>query len=119
RTADAGVEADSIEELQYKEHQRLEADTALMDARMLFDLRSAAAFVPAIWADWPKLCSLVGLAGQIADYSQKQLWWNDFIETRARERFFHWELEFPEVFFDKERPGFDVVLGNPPWDKIR
>jgi len=34
-------------------------------------------------------------------------------------RFFHWELEFPEVFFEenggKENPGFDAVIGNPPY----
>lgn len=36
-------------------------------------------------------------------------------------RFFHWDLEFPEVFIDLERrdwaenPGFDVVIGNPPY----
>ncbi|GAI77483.1 unnamed protein product, partial [marine sediment metagenome] len=34
--------------------------------------------------------------------------------------FFHWELEFPEVFFNengspKENPGFDAVIGNPPY----
>ncbi|MBW2069076.1 MAG: N-6 DNA methylase [Deltaproteobacteria bacterium] len=28
--------------------------------------------------------------------------------------FFHWPLEFPEVF---ARGGFDVVLGNPPWEQ--
>lgn len=37
----------------------------------------------------------------------------------ARERhFFHWEFEFPEVFFGPERkynPGFDAVIGNPPY----
>ena len=27
---------------------------------------------------------------------------------------FHWEIEFPEVF-DKEREGFDVMVGNPPF----
>jgi len=27
--------------------------------------------------------------------------------------FFHWPVEFPEVF---ERGGFDCVVGNPPWD---
>ncbi len=41
-----------------------------------------------------------------------------------RERFFHWTLEFPEVFHDAEgRPlsgsGFDAVLGNPPWEMLR
>ncbi len=29
--------------------------------------------------------------------------------------FFHWELEFPDAF-TAERAGFDVVLGNPPWE---
>lgn len=42
----------------------------------------------------------------------------------GRRRFFHWELEFPEVFFDaagrlQAAPGFDAVIGNPPWDMIR
>lgn len=32
-----------------------------------------------------------------------------------RARVFHWPLEFPDVM---ERGGFDVVLGNPPWDTM-
>jgi len=42
-------------------------------------------------------------------------------EIAARERFFHWELEFPEIFFDRvgrhlgEEGGFEVVIGNPPY----
>lgn len=35
----------------------------------------------------------------------------------ARQRFFHWCVEFPEVFADGG--GFDVMCGNPPWDKIK
>ncbi|MDC0674427.1 Eco57I restriction-modification methylase domain-containing protein [Nannocystis radixulma] len=27
---------------------------------------------------------------------------------------FHWEIEFPEVF-DRENPGFDCFVGNPPF----
>ena len=34
-----------------------------------------------------------------------------------RLRFFHWPLEFPSVFH-RERQGFDVVVGNPPWNEI-
>ena len=41
--------------------------------------------------------------------------------ARAKaENAFHWELEFPEVWFDKsgkrlQSPGFTAVLGNPPY----
>jgi type I restriction-modification system DNA methylase subunit len=38
----------------------------------------------------------------------------------AEHHFFHWELMFPEIFFDqngqpKATPGFDAVIGNPPY----
>lgn len=32
-------------------------------------------------------------------------------------RFFHWCIEFPEVF--AANGGFDVMCGNPPWDKLQ
>lgn len=39
------------------------------------------------------------------------------VEQYARRyRFFHYQLEFVEVF--RERGGFDVIVGNPPWIKI-
>ncbi len=31
-------------------------------------------------------------------------------------QFFHWHLVFPEVF---ARGGFDCVLGNPPWERVK
>ena len=56
----------------------------------------------------------------------------DEIERLAkRYQFFHWHLEFPEVFTlplkgkEPDNPqtglngGFDVVLGNPPWERIK
>ena len=38
-------------------------------------------------------------------------------------RVFNWTMEFPEVFYgedgvEKDASGFDVVLGNPPWDVL-
>ncbi|WP_417040381.1 Eco57I restriction-modification methylase domain-containing protein [Cylindrospermopsis raciborskii] len=39
--------------------------------------------------------------------------------------FFHWPLEFPEVFESWEsgvgsvKGGFDCALGNPPWERIK
>ncbi|MDN2655398.1 hypothetical protein OW493_02920 [Cobetia sp. 14N.309.X.WAT.E.A4] len=37
-----------------------------------------------------------------------------------RERFFHWELEFADLFagLHNGRQGFDLILGNPPWLKV-
>ena len=44
-------------------------------------------------------------------------------KLRAEERFLHWQVAFPGVWSDWERPerrgGFDAVIGNPPWDRIK
>lgn len=48
-------------------------------------------------------------------------------EARAladEHRFFHWTLEFPEIFYEEDgsprmSPGFDAILGNPPWEMLR
>jgi len=48
------------------------------------------------------------------------------VKDQREKRFFHWELEFPEVFYGPrqgtrqaierlEQAGFDAVVGNPPW----
>lgn len=38
------------------------------------------------------------------------------VEQLAREyQFFHWHLAFPEVF---ARGGFDLILANPPWERV-
>ena len=51
-----------------------------------------------------------------------------FLETAeavaTQHRFLHWPLAFPEVFSDGNgeplaNPGFDAVIGNPPWDMVR
>jgi hypothetical protein len=46
--------------------------------------------------------STLSLARQIAD----------------QKRFFHWELEFPDVFRE-EGAGFHAMLGNPPWETLQ
>jgi hypothetical protein len=40
---------------------------------------------------------------------------NRVLKTADHYNFFHYHLEFPEVF---EKGGFDCLLGNPPWEKI-
>ncbi|MCF6473867.1 SAM-dependent DNA methyltransferase [Nonomuraea sp. MG754425] len=54
---------------------------------------------------------------------------DEIVRLRNQYRFFHWHLEFPEVFTVPEDSrevstvtgwvgGFDCVLGNPPWDSV-
>ncbi|HOD27575.1 MAG TPA: hypothetical protein PKH03_00055 [Syntrophales bacterium] len=44
---------------------------------------------------------------------------NDKVNDLARShRFFHWPLEFPDVFTG-EGAGFDADVGNPPWDVLQ
>ncbi len=38
-------------------------------------------------------------------------------QTALREQFFHWPLEYPEVF--GERGGFDCVVSTPPWESLQ
>jgi hypothetical protein len=56
------------------------------------------------------------------------------VELKERYQFFHWHVAFPDVFTVDSRTllpeeggegvtgwigGFDVVLGNPPWERIK
>lgn len=47
----------------------------------------------------------------------------DVDEALSRERFLHWEVAFPGVWNDwastEPKGGFDAVIGNPPWSKMK
>ena len=49
--------------------------------------------------------------------------WDDAMAIAQRESFLHWEVAFPGVWrgWQDSRPegGFDAVIGNPPWDRIK
>jgi len=54
-------------------------------------------------------------------YKIRPSWFKHACDVAKEKSFFHWELEFPEIFFDAEKlresPGWDVVIGNPPYVK--
>ena len=49
--------------------------------------------------------------------------WNAAHRIAQRENFLHWQVAFPGVWRDWQDAnpagGFDAVIGNPPWDRIK
>ncbi len=49
--------------------------------------------------------------------------WQGAMDIARRENFLHWEVAFPGVWrrWQDNHPegGFDAVIGNPPWDRIK
>jgi hypothetical protein len=44
----------------------------------------------------------------------------ELVETYRRwHHFFHWPLEFPDVFGPDAAGGFSATIGNPPWDIVK
>jgi hypothetical protein len=82
------------------------AKRATRPAEMLFDLVVAAR---------------IGVGTPLHAFDEDELAANPdrerALELRQELRAVHFPILFPEVFL-RERPGFDCVLGNPPWDEI-
>ena len=61
-----------------------------------------------------------GPAENISDFSEL---WHKATSIANHEGFLHWEVAFPGVWhrWQESRPqgGFDAVIGNPPWDRIK
>jgi hypothetical protein len=69
---------------------------------------------------WPAFSDAIRGAASGLPAALERRWRATAASVARGERFFHWELEFPEVFFDergepREDAGFDAVIGNPPW----
>ena len=49
--------------------------------------------------------------------------WGEAIAIAGRENFLHWEVAYPGVWHrwqdNHPQGGFDAVIGNPPWDRIK
>ena len=63
------------------------------------------------------------------EIKQRSFWprfeelWSDARSIAQHEGFLHWEVAFPGVWRDwqsaQPKGGFDAVIGNPPWDRIK
>jgi hypothetical protein len=93
--------------------------------------KAAVDFWCASWLDGDRrltpalAASIVGLAlGREVDLPPDagRAWLDRTRDLATDWRFFHWTLEFPEVFAANcvaGAEGFDAVLGNPPWHMLR
>ena len=79
-----------------------DASEAVVVARAVFDLISAERANLCAWPEAPN--DLVTAAAEVATLI-------------ADLRPIHFPAAFPEVFA-RPRPGFDCILGNPPWDEV-
>ena len=95
-------------------YARLRCDERAQCVRLACDLWTAAFFVDLTdHASVPTTDLLRrALAGLWTDHNQLKV-----VQGLAEEmKFFHWPLAFPDVF---AAGGFDVVLCNPPWERLR
>jgi len=115
-------EANSVEQVKEQEHLYADLRRQLVEKYgKLADLLTAQHFGVAVPADqWAMVVDhVMGRSLGLPPTLQAVLTQVDAIATR--ERFFHWELEFPELYFDRYgRPlgddgGFEAVIGNPPY----
>jgi len=90
------------------------------DTRTLYDLWTAAFFLPLTDASDPTIPT----TSDVLNFKERPGTADGRMVGRATDLaqqigFFHWELEFPEVFGDDGSGGFDVMLGNPPWNMLQ
>ena len=88
-----------------------EAHTAVVGLQRLFDLWTSQPFGVAGARDQVELFGPQVISGEPNSLLE------DASNQRTRHSFLHWPLAFPHVF-SRERPGFDAVVGNPPWEEV-
>ncbi|MFA7257479.1 MAG: DNA methyltransferase, partial [Kiritimatiellales bacterium] len=55
----------------------------------------------------------------LADLSKNVVCGNSLVsDVNVHPRALNWQEKFPEVF-NRENPGFDCVIGNPPWERLK
>jgi hypothetical protein len=103
------------DEVEESEAADAEAIAATANLARLFDLWTAEPFGVEGARDQVEFYSDDILSGRLSPTTKKLA---SAAESAAREhRFLHWPIAFPAVFA-RERPGFDAVIGNPPWEEV-
>jgi len=110
--------AESKPSLAEKAFMEYQASQDTWDERLPYDLWTAAFFVPLQKGQTIPTTLHVRQAlknPKSVPTELKQL----AKELAIKYRFFHWHLAFPEIFDKEGKGGFDVMLGNPPWERVK
>lgn len=65
----------------------------------------------------PSTKDLFDIKRKLPEDSAKKGIREEAVNISKQYKFFHWKIEFPEIF--QRGIGFDCVLGNPPWDRVK
>ncbi len=98
-------------------------DYKAFETPMIMTLTQRAATAYKILARGPQEMDYDPSEPNAATFARFSELWRQARNIADRERFLHWEAAFPGVWRDwqNSRPkgGFDAVIGNPPWDRIK
>lgn len=100
-----------------KQYRQYESDYHRIRMKQLADAQVAQFFIPKTDANKPYLLTDTEYRGYLRQVNKNigVLQSNKLAKAEivaTAKRFFHWFLEFPEVF---NEGGFDCILGNPPF----
>ena len=115
----ADIEDRTPGEIEQSKQADLEARSATKGLKRLFDLWTTEGFDSADITNPRTLANHYGLtiiADDMDNEVQEKVDLADQISSEYK--FLHWAIAFPQVF-EGDNPGFNVVVGNPPWEEVR
>ena len=110
-----GIEQDSVEAVQLVKKRFGKVRERVFHEEKACHIWTGAFFKTYTSIDDPTNPSSERLAQYLYTPTQYEHLVGDTTQLAIEHKFFHWPLEFPDVF---EQGGFDVMLGNPPWEII-
>ena len=108
----ANINDASLQDIKAAREASIEANESIFSTKILCDLIAAQSISEDVkvtdfpFQEWenPEYDEVKHVAAQIAQHCLSSL------------QPLHFPVSFPEVFL-RDRPGFDVILGNPPWQE--
>ena len=113
----ADIDDRTPEEVEASREADKEARAATAGVQRLFDLWTAGGFGVDGAREHVEANAQAVISGEDEEYGQRLI--KQATALGRLHRFLHWPLVFPRIFDpDQGRTGFDVVVGNPPWEEV-